>query len=110
MTTPAPKYSINDVVYVESSARIGFLEAYKVTNIVRSRGKWLYTINLFEKPPAETTIADMIDIKRQRLLYFDESELVDFHEALLLVKNSLDLKRNKIQILLDRYFPDGTET
>jgi hypothetical protein len=110
MATTNPRWEIGDQVYLDASARIGFLESYKVTNIVRSRTRWLYTIDVEQKPPAEPTIGDFIDIKNKRMLWFDESELVDFHEALLLAQNALQLKLNKINQLLHKYFPDGTET
>jgi hypothetical protein len=106
----APKWQIDDLVYLEASARIGFLEAYKVSNVVNSRGRWIYTINVEQKPPAEPTIGDFIDIKKNRMLWFDESELIDFHEALLLVKHSLELKLNKVNALIHKYFPSGTGT
>jgi hypothetical protein len=109
-TPPAPKYGINDLVYLETSARVGFLEAYKVSNVVRSRGRWLYTISVGEKPPAETTLGGMVDLKRSEMLWFDEAELIDFHEALLLVKHSLELKLAKANALLHKYFPEGTAT
>ena len=106
----APRWEINELVYLDASARIGFLEAYKVTNIVKSRTRWLYTIDVEQKPPAEPTIGDFIDIKKTRMLWFDESELIDFENALLLAENALTLKLNKIVQLKHKYFPDGTET
>ncbi len=105
-----PAWGINDLVYLDTSARVGFLESYRVSNVVRSRGRWLYTIGVKEKPPAETTLGGMVDLKRSTDLWFDESELVGFHEALLLAQHSLQLKLNKIDSLLHRYFPEGTET
>lgn len=106
----APKWQIDDLVYLEASARIGFLESYKVSNVVGSRGRWLYTINVDQKPPAEPTIGDFIDIKKTRMLWFDESELISFEEALYLVKHSLELKLNKVNVLINKYFPSGTGT
>ena len=104
------RWEIDDLVYLEVSARIGFLESYKVTNIIKSRARWLYTINVEQKPPSEPTIGDFIDIKRTRMLWFDESELINFEEALLLAKSSTENKLTKINNLLHKYFPDGTET
>lgn len=108
MATPAPKWSVDNIVYIQASAKVGFLEAYKVSGIHRIRGRWTYSIDIMQKPPSEPSIGDMIDIKQERVMYFDENELIDFHEALLLVKNGLDSKRNKIQQMLDKYFPTGT--
>jgi hypothetical protein len=110
MTTPAPAYSIGDVVYLESSARIGFLESYKVSNIARVRNSWLYTIDVAQKPPAEPTVMAYVDLKQTRTLYFDERELISFESALLLVKASLERKLNEANRLLHKYFPDGTES
>jgi len=97
-------------VYVEASARIGFIEAYKITNIVRSRGRWIYTIDVNPKPPAEATIMDYVDVKQVKKLWFDEAELIGLEDALLLAKHSLELKLNKINQMLQKYFPSGTET
>ena len=107
---PTPKYGINDLVYLETSARVGFLEAYKVSNLVRNRGRWLYTISVTQKPPAETTVGGMVDLKTEKTLWFDEAELIGFHEALLLVQNSLELKLSRVNALLNKYFPEGTAT
>jgi len=111
MPAPAsPRYGISDLVYLEASARIGFLESYRVSNVVRTRGRWLYTIGIEQKAPAETTLGGMVDLKSSQTLWFDESELVDLHDALLLAKNSLQLKLNKVNQLIHKYFPNGTET
>jgi hypothetical protein len=107
---PTPRYGIDDLVYLETSARVGFLEAYRVSNVVRSRGRWLYTISVEPKPPAETTLGGMVDLKSSETLWYDEAELIDFHEALLLTQNSLQLKLNKVNALLNKYFPEGTAT
>jgi hypothetical protein len=109
MAADAPKWKIGDTVYLEVSARIGFLEAYRVSGIFKIRGSWAYTIAIGPKPPAEPTIGDAIDIKRDHTLYFDERELIGLHEALLLAKDALNKKIIKIQQLLDRHFPGGTD-
>jgi len=110
MAAPAPKYNLNDLVYLDASARIGFLESYRVTNVVRNRNRWVYTIDVEQNPPAEPTIGGFNDIKKHRMLWFDESELIDFEEALLLAENALELKLNKVRQMRHKYFPDGTET
>jgi hypothetical protein len=106
----APTWEINDVVYLETSARIGFLEAVKVSNVVRARGRWFYTINVNQRPPAETTVGGFNDLKQGRLLFFDEAELIGLQEALLLARNSLQLKLSKINALIDQHFPEGTDS
>ena len=109
MSTPSPKWEMNQQVYLEASARIGFLEAYKISNIIRNRGRWLYSIDVHQKTPSETTVSDYNDLKTASTLWFDESELIGLHDALLLAKNALDLKLNKINQLLNKYFPSGSE-
>jgi hypothetical protein len=100
---------MNQIVYVEASARIGFLEAYKISNIVRNKGRWVYTIDVSQKPPSEPTIMDYNDIKNSKVLWFDEGELIGLHDALLLAKHALELKLTKINQLIEKYFPSGSE-
>jgi len=105
-----PRWQVDDLVYLEASARIGFLESYKVSNVVSNRGRWIYTINIEQKPPAETTVMDFNDLKNTRMLWFGENELISFEDALYLVKHSLELKLNKVNALINKYFPSGTGT
>jgi hypothetical protein len=110
MAASKPNWDIGDLVYVEASAKVGFLEAYKVSNIVRARGRWLYTIDVNQKPPSEPTVMSMVDIKNTDQIFFDESELINYKDALLLMKRSLDIKTKRVNQLIKKYFPEGTET
>lgn len=115
MTTPAPNWSIGDRVYLEASAKLGFLESYFVGSIQRSSAGWVYTIDVTQTPPAQTTIGDSLDLKQGkcgpvRSLYFNESELISYQEALVLAINNLETRKNKLQAIYDRQFPSGTES
>ncbi len=110
MTTPAPLWSISDIAYLISSAKIGFLEAYQITGVTRIRGRWLYTIDVAQRPPSEATVMDRVDLKNPRTMYFDERELIGYEEALLLQRAALTRKLNQANELLDKHFPDGSES
>lgn len=94
----APTYSIGDLVYIVASAKIGFLESYKITGIhSKTGGKYVYQINLKERHPNEKTIGDAVDLKRSRSLFFDESELTDFCTASSLRITYLQRKLSEAQ-------------
>jgi hypothetical protein len=77
-----PTYKIGDIVYLAESAAAGELEAYKISSIKQLvAGKWLYTVNINQKSPAEQTIMDRVDLKFPTSLLYDETELIPFCEA-----------------------------
>ena len=109
-----PRWDIEDLVYLLASAKLGFLESYRVDSIRKIPTGWVYTIDIAQKPPAETTISDSVDLKQDRCggprrhLYFSEGELVSMEEALVLAIDSLEIRKNKLQATYDRLFPSGT--
>lgn len=100
MTRAAPRYQIDEVVYLRASAALGELESYRV-GAVQDRGiGWVYQIFIDSRPPAEWTLGDRIDLKEERLLFFTEEELVSLCEALDLAATALagTIARVKSQI------------
>jgi hypothetical protein len=84
-------FRIDDVVYLRSSAQIGFLEAYKISGIFQLRNdRYVYTIDINRRPPSAQTLGDHIDLKRIQTLYFTEDELLTFCEAETLVVQNLE--------------------
>lgn len=84
-------FKIDDVVYLRSSAQIGFLEAYKVIRIFQTRNdQYTYAIDINKRPPSAQTLGDHIDLKGVRTLYFTEDELLTFCEAETLVVQNLE--------------------
>lgn len=106
-----PRWNIGDLVYIQASAKLGFLESYKVDSLRKIATGWVYTIDITQKPPAETTISDSVDLKQDRCggplrhLYFNESELITMQEALILAINNLEIRKNKLQATYDKLFP-----
>jgi len=87
----APKYRINDLVYLDSSARIGQLESYRVGAIHdKGIGKYIYQIFIEQRPPAESTVASLNDLKFERELFFTETELLTGCEAMGIILLVLD--------------------
>ena len=92
----SPSYAIGDVVYLSSSAKIGFLESYKISAINQATvGKWVYQISLLPMPPTATmTVGDTVNHRNLKTLYFDESELLDYTTASQLQIDSLTRRLN----------------
>jgi len=100
MTRAAPKFQIDEAVYLLSSAALGELEAYRV-GAVQDRGiGWVYQIFIDQRPPHEWTLGDRIDLKEERNLFFHEDELITICEALDLAASAISntLARIKFQI------------
>jgi hypothetical protein len=102
-------FKIDDVVYLRSSAQIGFLEAYKVTGIFQLRNdRYVYTIDINKRPPSAQTVGDHIDLKGIRTLYFTEDELLTFCEAETLVVQSLERRLAVEKARLAAKCPSGS--
>lgn len=83
-----------DVIYLETSARIGFLEPYTISEVVQtSNGKFRYRIFIGPNPPANQTFGSSNDLRRGvTQILFGQVELVTFCDAIALVVRSLELK------------------
>ena len=96
-----PLFNINDAVYLRSSAGVGYLESYIIDNIIKRGSKWLYHIFLSEFKPAAQTYSDKNIFASTSNLFFDESELVDYCDALVLARTSLDRRINLLSTTID---------
>lgn len=77
-----PKFKINDIVYLNESANLGELDAYRINAIQQAiSGRWVYQFFIEKRPPAGQTVEDRIDLKLPRQLFFDEAELLTLCEA-----------------------------
>jgi hypothetical protein len=86
-----PQFKIGDLIYLKSSAQIGFLESYRITEVFQvMKDRWLYKIAIEKNPPTSQTVGDRIDLKTYADLIFDESELLTYCEAQELVVISLE--------------------
>lgn len=82
MPAPAPKFKTGDLIYLSQSASLGKLESYRVSSGFLKFSEWIYQIDIIEKPPAEATVADRVDLKNPTQLFFPEKELLVFCEAI----------------------------
>lgn len=80
----APKFRRGDTVYLTSSAAIGQLEGYRVTNArMTKKNKWVYKIVFAKNPPASAVIGDTFDGKKGHpTIYFNEGDLLALCDAL----------------------------
>lgn len=97
-----PRFRINDLVYLFTSAKVGRLESYRVGSIHdNGLGRYIYQIFIDPKPPRETTVADRVDLKSSRDLFFTEDELVTACEAMDIALTSLNNQLSRLVNLRD---------
>jgi hypothetical protein len=97
----APIFSLNEIVYLAESASLGELEAYRIGAIKQaSADVWLYQIFIDQKPPAEQTVGDRIDLKEPEELLFEESELIGLCSAVNTAIKNVEQRINKTQNLI----------
>ena len=87
-----PLYNIDDVVYLRASAKIGHLEAYKISSIHQiSPNKWVYKIDIAKRMPQPQTAIDRYDLRSHTVgLHFEESALMTYCDALAVVISNLE--------------------
>lgn len=100
MATPAPLFEVNNIVYVRESAALGFLEAYRISSVLRASGdEWVYSINIIRRPGTPPLFGERISHQPEGVLYFNESELISKCEALELIEDHLTSRLSTIQQL-----------
>lgn len=81
-----PKYNVDDVVYIRASAKIGFLESYRISGITQARkNKWSYQVKFVPYSGNTATLGDAITATGKLVvgeIYFAEEELLTLCEAL----------------------------
>lgn len=100
MAVEAPLFEVGEVVYIRESAALGFLEAYSVSSILKaSSSEWVYTINIIRRPGQPPLFGERISHQAERVLYFNESELINKCDAYALIENSLSDRLDRIRQL-----------
>ena len=101
----APKWSVNDVVYLRESAVIGFLEKYRVTNIVWDPQweRWLYEIAIKHRGTEPNSVIDMHNLRTCEVLSLGENDLVDQVEALDLAIINTEERLRYLQFMRDSH-------
>lgn len=77
-----PKFAIGEIVYLAEPAASGELEAYRISSVRKTGNNWIYSVDINQKPPAEQTVGDRIDLKSPLSFLFEETELITLCEAL----------------------------
>jgi hypothetical protein len=97
-----PKYKVDDIVYLRSSAVIGFLETAKISGLHTHQGQWIYTI--YAGGPTvvpNSTYGDRKSLLDKTTMYFSESEFVSLCEALPMMRAHLQDRLNKIDAAIE---------
>jgi hypothetical protein len=94
-----PKWNINDTVYLQESAQNGFLEAFRIIDVINNNNQWVYSISSCHwGMHSGSTYGDRIYSTYGRghihtshgsSLYFTGDEFISLCEALLLAKSNL---------------------
>jgi hypothetical protein len=107
----APKYNVDDVVYLAESAKIGALESYQITAQYRDgSGVWVYRIGVPDRLPNSPTVGDRNNLKRTFDFNMTEDEFCSFCEALALAESYLQRELARIQSLKTTYCNGGTSS
>jgi hypothetical protein len=80
-----PKYSINEVVYLEETAQaVGRLEKMRIDDIRwdEDAGRWRYSAVFNQKPGENATVGDRNDLRRSVVVEKFEGELITVCEAI----------------------------
>ena len=98
----APQFTPNEIVYLQASAAIGFLEALMVSSISMDvSGRWVYTLATYQKAPtAVQSMGDRITIPKRTLpLQFYEEDLMTYCDALAVCIASVQQQLASLQAL-----------
>jgi hypothetical protein len=83
MAATPPKFKINDLVYLKSSAATGVLESYRVSQILQTSASsyWQYKIAIRKKYATSQTVEDVVDLQTEQPFILDEGDLLTGCEA-----------------------------
>lgn len=97
------KYSVNDLVYLVESAKVGQIESYKVSSVYQGPdGIWYYYIGVGQRiPPISKTLTDRNTGKTGIDWELSESEITDICTALDLAEQYHTNQLNKIRALIN---------
>lgn len=83
----APRFKINDLVYLKSSAATGMLESYRVSQILQTSASssWKYKIAIRKKYATSQTVEDQVDLQTEQPFILDETDLLTGCEAAVIM-------------------------
>ncbi|MDP1712585.1 MAG: hypothetical protein Q8K86_09020 [Candidatus Nanopelagicaceae bacterium] len=84
-----PRYAVGDQVFLKTSAALGFMEPYFISQVMTRGAGWQYMVSIRKKPNQSPTVGDVVDLRYQQPFVIDESDLVDPCDASTLVVNVL---------------------
>jgi hypothetical protein len=107
---PAPRFGINEIVYVRESALNGYLEPMRVEGIRFDAciGRTIYEFHFRKSNPSTQTVGDAVDLKTSSTIEIVEEELLTFEEAVRIKKDFLEKELAKAEAQLAQ-FTSGPE-
>lgn len=96
-----PKFDIGDIIYLEESAKLGFLESYSISTVRQDAdGTWIYSISVPMRPPHNNmTYGDRITLRNDIVFEIAESDIIDFCDAVDLAISTKQSELSKLQSL-----------
>lgn len=96
-----PLFKIGDIAYLNESAQLGELEAYRIGAVSQSSpGVWIYQIFIEKRPPDGQTVEDRIDLRQPTELFFSEAELLTLCDAVNIALHNTQGRINRGMQLL----------
>ena len=107
----APFYRRGEVVYLRSSAEIGQLDSFKISNAKQiAANQWVYKIDIGKRPPKHQMTGDRYDGRiPEKSILFTEGELITLCEALNIIVARLTTQLENVNAYLDSECMDPTE-
>ena len=96
------QFSVNDIVYIKSSAARGFLESYRISAIYNDGFQWVYRFEVAKRTPHVASVGWTNTLTHDSVFELAAEELCDFCDAVLLAEQYFTSKLAEIQALKTR--------
>lgn len=110
MTLSAPRFSPEDIIYLVSSAKLGWLESYQVTQVRSVGSTYRYTILIKPQVPLNSlqTVGDRNNLSKSRIIELKEEDICTHCEALILARTYLENRLVEINTAISTFSCEGT--
>ena len=106
-----PLYAINDIIYLIESAKLGFIESYRITGIEFNTNYsiWSYKCAISHKGPEPYTVIDKYNLRRSETLEFTENQLCSAKSAIELAIINTKQRLRYLESLLSTRYPESED-
>jgi len=95
-----PQYQVDDIVYLIESAKVGFIESYRISGVRQNEaGVWMYLVAVSPRSTAGSTYGDRITLQQNLDFELVESELCAYCDAVNLALAAVQANVSRLQAL-----------